>query len=213
MPPDGFHHFIECHLTKVFSIVVFASNRFNSWEARRTLFLWNFENQCYHCDYWLHWWIGLRLFMEFAQDATWWFSPLHIMSPNKCVFYCSVFQHWISLTGGKKDLVSIVVFASTGFHLTKVFSIVVFASTGFDSWEARRTFFLQKFEVQCGHCDYWLHWCIGLRLFMKFAQDATWWFSPLHRMSPNKGVFYCSVCQHWISLMGGKKDLVSIKYW
>jgi hypothetical protein len=24
-----------------------------------------------------------------------------------------------------------------------------------------------------------------------------------------KDVFYCSVCQHWISLMGGKKDLDS----
>jgi hypothetical protein len=106
-----------------------------------------------------------------------------------------------------------------GFHpfiewqLTKVFSIVVFASTGFHSREARRTLILQNNENQCGHCDYWLHWWIGLRLFMEFAQDATWWFSPLHRMSPNKGVFYCSVCQHWISLMGGKKDLDSIKYW
>jgi hypothetical protein len=29
-----------------------------------------------------------------------------------------------------------------------------------------------------------------------------------HLMTTNKG----SVCQHWISLMGGKKDLVSIKY-
>jgi hypothetical protein len=38
MPPDGFHPFIECHLTKVFSIVVFASTGFDSWEARRTLF-------------------------------------------------------------------------------------------------------------------------------------------------------------------------------
>jgi hypothetical protein len=68
-------------------------------------------------------------------------------------------------------------------------------------------------EIQCGHCDYWLHWWIGLRLFMEFAQDATWWFSPLHRMSPDKGVFVCSVYQHLISLMGGKKDLVSAKYW
>jgi hypothetical protein len=42
---------------------------------------------------------------------------------------------------------------------------------------------------------------------MEFAQDATWWFSPLHRMSPNKGVFYRSVFQQWISLIGGKKDL------
>jgi hypothetical protein len=31
-------------------------------------------------------------------------------------------------------------------------------------------------------------------------------------MSPNKGVFYYSVCQQWISLMGGKKDLDSAKY-
>jgi hypothetical protein len=28
MPPDGCHHFIECHHTKVFSIVVFASTGF-----------------------------------------------------------------------------------------------------------------------------------------------------------------------------------------
>jgi hypothetical protein len=112
MPPDGSHHCIECHLTKVFSIVVFASTGFDSWEARRTLFLKNIENQCCPCDSWLHWWIGLRLFMEFAQDATWWFSPLHKMSPNKGVFYCKgnlqyeVCQHWISLMEGKKDLVS-----------------------------------------------------------------------------------------------------------
>jgi hypothetical protein len=39
MPPDGFHHFIECHLTKVLSIVVFASTGFHSWEARRTLII------------------------------------------------------------------------------------------------------------------------------------------------------------------------------
>jgi hypothetical protein len=51
MPPDGFPHFIECHLTKVFSIVVFASTGFHSWEARRTFFLQNIENQCSHCDY------------------------------------------------------------------------------------------------------------------------------------------------------------------
>jgi hypothetical protein len=44
MPPDGFHHFIECHLTKVFSIVVFASTGFDLWEARRTFFLQNIEN-------------------------------------------------------------------------------------------------------------------------------------------------------------------------
>jgi hypothetical protein len=43
--PDGFHHFIECHLTKVFSFIVFASTGFHSWEARRTLFLLNIENQ------------------------------------------------------------------------------------------------------------------------------------------------------------------------
>jgi hypothetical protein len=47
MPPDGFHHLIECHLTKVFSIVVFASSTgYHSWEARRTLFWQNFEIQC-----------------------------------------------------------------------------------------------------------------------------------------------------------------------
>jgi hypothetical protein len=179
MPPDGFHHITECHLTKLFYKMRFASTGFDSWEARRTLFLWNIENKCCPCDYWLHWWIGLRLFKEFTQDATWWFSPLlHRMSPNKGVFYCSVCQHWISLMGGKKG-----------------------------------TLFLQNIEKQCCACDYWLHWWIGLRLFMEFAQDATWCFSPLHRMSPKKGVFYCSVCQHWISLMGSKKDLVSTKYW
>jgi hypothetical protein len=112
MPPDGFHHFTECHLTKVFSIVVFASTGFHSWEARRTLILQNIEIQFGHCDYWLHWWIGLRLFMKFAQDATWWFSPLQRMSPNKGVFYCSVCQHCISLMGGKKDLVSLIYWSS-----------------------------------------------------------------------------------------------------
>jgi hypothetical protein len=106
MPPDGSHHCIEWYLTKVFSIVVFANTGFHSWEARRTLFLWNIENQCYHCDYWLHWWIGLRLFIKLAQDATWWFSPLRRMSPNKGVLQDEVCQHWISLMGGKKDLVS-----------------------------------------------------------------------------------------------------------
>jgi hypothetical protein len=106
MPPDGFHHFIECHLTKVFSVVVFTSSGFHSWEAIRTLFLWYIENQCCHCDYWLHWRKGLRLVMEFAQDATWWFSPLHRISPNKGVFYCGVCRHWISLMGGEKDLSS-----------------------------------------------------------------------------------------------------------
>jgi hypothetical protein len=106
MPPDGFHHFIQCHLTQVFSIVEFASIGYHSHKARRTLFLQNIENQCWHCDFWLHWCIGLRWFMELAQDATWWISPLHRMSPNKGVFYCSVCQHWISLTQGKKDLVS-----------------------------------------------------------------------------------------------------------
>jgi hypothetical protein len=111
MPPDGFHHFTECHLTKVFSFVVFASTGFHSWEARRTLFLQNIENKCWHIDYWWHWWFSplhrmLRLFMEFAQDATWWFSPLHRMSTNKGVLQDEVCQHWISLTGCEKDLVS-----------------------------------------------------------------------------------------------------------
>jgi hypothetical protein len=168
MPPDGSHHFIKCHLTKVFSIVVFASTGFDSWDARRTLFLQNIENQCCHCDYWFHWWIGLRLFMEFAPDATWLFSPLHRISPNKGVFYCCVCQHWISLMGGKKDLVSAKYWKSmwslwllislmdrvevihgvcTECHLTKVFSIVVFASTGFHSWEARRTLILQNMKT------------------------------------------------------------------
>jgi hypothetical protein len=43
MPPDGFHDFIECHLTKLFSIVVFASTGFDSWEARRPLILQNLK--------------------------------------------------------------------------------------------------------------------------------------------------------------------------
>jgi hypothetical protein len=51
MPHDGFHHFIECHLTKVFSIVVFASIGFHSREARRTLILQNIENECCNCVY------------------------------------------------------------------------------------------------------------------------------------------------------------------
>jgi hypothetical protein len=51
MPPYGSHHFIECHLTKVFSIVVFASTGFHSWEARRTLFWQIIENHCGFCDY------------------------------------------------------------------------------------------------------------------------------------------------------------------
>jgi hypothetical protein len=38
MPPDGFHHFIECHLKKVFSIVVFARTGFDSWEAKGPCF-------------------------------------------------------------------------------------------------------------------------------------------------------------------------------
>jgi hypothetical protein len=163
------------------------------------------------------------------------------MSPNKGVFHCSVCQHWFSLTGGKNDLDSAKHWKSMlslwllialrdrvkvihgflhrmppdGCHhfiewqLTKV----VFASTGFHSREARMTLILQNFKIWCCHCDYWLHWWIWLRLFMEFAQDATWWFSPLRRMSPNKGVFYCSVCQHWISLTGGKKDLDSAKFY
>jgi hypothetical protein len=51
------------------------------------------------------------------------------------------------------------------------------------------------------------------QVLMDFAKDATWWFSPLHWISPNKGVLQVEVFQHWISLIGGKKDLVSQKYW
>jgi hypothetical protein len=54
MPHDGFHHYIECHLTRVFSIVLFASTGFHSWEAGRTLFLLNIENQSGHFDYGFH---------------------------------------------------------------------------------------------------------------------------------------------------------------
>jgi pyrroloquinoline quinone (PQQ) biosynthesis protein C len=148
MPPDGFYNIIEWQLTKVFSIVVFASTGFHSREARRTFFLQNIENQCGHCDYWLHWSKGLRLFMEFAQDATWWFSPLHRMSPNKG----SVCQIWISLSLHRMPPDGSHHFIEC--HLTKV----VFARTGFHSWEARRTLILQNIENQCGHWDYWLHW-------------------------------------------------------
>jgi hypothetical protein len=132
----------------------FASNGFHSQEARGTCFLQNIENQCCHCDYWLHWWIGLRLFMKFAQDATWWFSPLHRMTTNK-----RCFTRW------------------------------GLPSDGFHSQKARGTFFLPNIENQCCHCDYRLHWWIELRLLMEFAQDATWWFSPLHRMTTNKRCF------------------------
>jgi hypothetical protein len=86
MPPDGFHHFIEWQLIMVFYNMRFSSTGFHSKEARGTIFLQNIEKQCCHYDYWLHLWIGLRLFMEFAQDATWWFSPLHTMT-TKMVFY------------------------------------------------------------------------------------------------------------------------------
>jgi hypothetical protein len=165
-----------------------------------TFILQNIENQWCHCDYWLCWWIGLRLFMEFAQDATWWFSPLHKMTTNKMCY--------------------IVLLASTGIHskviewqLRKVFYNMRFASTGFHSKEVWGTFILQNIENQWCHCDYWLCWWIGLRLFMEFPQDATWWFSPLHRISTNNGVLQDEVCQHWISLTGGKRDLFSFKYW
>jgi hypothetical protein len=70
MPPDGSHHWIECHLTNVIYNMRFASTGFHSWEAIRTLFLQNIENACCHCDYGLHSWIGLGLIMEVAQDAT-----------------------------------------------------------------------------------------------------------------------------------------------
>jgi hypothetical protein len=153
----------------------FASTGFHSQEARGIFILQNIENQECHCDYWLYWWIGLMLFMEFAQDATWWFSPLHRMTAKKGVLQYEVCQHWISLTVGKRDLYS------------------------------------AKYWNQCCHCDFWMHWWIGLRLFMEFAQDATWWFSPLYRMTAKKGVLQHEVCQHWISLTGGKRDLFSFK--
>jgi hypothetical protein len=47
---------------------------------------------------------------------------------------------------------------------------------------------------------------------MEFAQDATRWFSPLHTMTTKNGVLQDEVCQHWISLRGGKRDLYSAKY-
>jgi hypothetical protein len=132
---------------------------FHSHKARRTLFVQiTIENQCYHCDSWLHYSIGLRLFMEFAQDVTWWFSPLHRMTPKKGVLQDEV--------------------CYTGFH----------------SHKARRALILQNIKTQCCHCDYWLHWCIGFRLFMGFAQDATWWLSPLHKMTTEKDVLHGSVC-------------------
>jgi hypothetical protein len=36
--------------------------------------------------------------------------------------------------------------------------------------------------------------------------------SPLHRMTTKKGVLQDEVCQHWILLTGGKRDLFSAKY-
>jgi hypothetical protein len=74
-----------------------------------------------------------------------------------------------------------------------VFYKMRFASTGFHSKEARGTIFLQNIEHQWCHCNKCLHYRIGLRLFMEFAQDATWWFSPLHRMTTNKMcyILYC----------------------
>jgi hypothetical protein len=132
---------------------------FHSQKARRTLFLQNIENQWCHCDCWLHYRIGWRLFMEFAQDATWWFSPMHRMTTTK--------------EDGLYGSVCLI-----GFH----------------SHKARRTLFLQNIEYQWCHCDYWLHYRIGWRLFMEFAQDATWWFSPLHRMTTEKDVLHGSVC-------------------
>jgi hypothetical protein len=34
----------------------------------------------------------------------------------------------------------------------------------------------------------------------------------LHRMTTEKGVLQDEVCQHWISLKGGKRDHFSAKY-
>jgi hypothetical protein len=103
MPPDGFHHFIEWQLIMVFYKMRFASSGFHSQEARGTFILQNIENQWCHCDFWLYGQIGLMFFMEFAQDATWWFSPLHRMTTNNGVLQDEVCQHWISLTGVKRD--------------------------------------------------------------------------------------------------------------
>jgi hypothetical protein len=115
--------------------------------------------------------------MEFAQDATWWFSPLHRMTTKKGVLQDEVCQHWISLTGGKRDLFSA------------------------KNWKSVLSLWLLNALM------------VGLRLLMEFAQDATWWFSPLHRMTTKKGVLQDEVCQHWISLTGGKRDHFSAKYW
>jgi hypothetical protein len=116
--------------------------------------------------------------MEFAQDATWWFSPLHRMTTNKMCF----------TTWGLSAL---------DFTHRR--------------WEG--PLFLQNIENQWCHCDFWLHWWIGLMLFMEFAQNATWWFSPLHRMTTKNGVLQDEVCQHWSLLTGVKRDLFSAKYW
>jgi hypothetical protein len=106
MPPEGFDHCIECHLPKVFYMAVLAITGFHSHKGRRTLFVQIIENPCCHYDYWLNWRIRLRLFMEFAQDATWRFWPLHRMSTTKGVLHGSVYQHCFSLTcSSKKDLV------------------------------------------------------------------------------------------------------------
>jgi hypothetical protein len=209
----------------VLYIVLLASTGFLSQETRGTFFLQNIENQWCHCDYWLRWWIGLRLFMEFAHDGSWWFSPLHRMTTNNGVLQDEVCQHLISLTGGKRDhfsakywksmmslwlLIALMdrvkvihgvlhMMAPDGFHhfiewqRIMVFYKMRFASTWFHSQEARGTIFLQNIVNQCCHCDYWLHWWIGLRLYMEFPQDATWWISPLFRMTGNKMcyILYC----------------------
>jgi hypothetical protein len=133
----------------VLYIVLLASTGFLSQETRGTIFLQNIENQFCHCDYWLHWWIGLRLFMG-----------LHRMPPDG-------FHHFIE------------------WQRIMVFYKMLLAS-GFHSQEARGSFFLLNIQTQFCHCDYWLHWWVGLRLFMEFARDATWWFSPLHRLTTNK---------------------------
>jgi hypothetical protein len=38
MPPDGFHHFIECHLTKVIYMAVFAALDFTHGRQEGPLF-------------------------------------------------------------------------------------------------------------------------------------------------------------------------------
>jgi hypothetical protein len=150
MQPDGFHHFIEWQLTKCVIYCTVSQHWISLTGDKGAFILKNIVNQCCHRDCWLHWWIGLRLFMEFAQNATWWLSPLYRITTKKGVLQHEVCQHWISITGGKRDLFSA------------------------KYWKSMLSLWLLIALLD------------RVKVFMEFAQDATWWFSPLHRMTKNK---------------------------